>query len=107
MIPGRRSGRIVGQSLGLRRCLERLERLAPSDLPVLIQGETGTGKELAARRLHRKSLRRRGRLAPRENHSASSIRETVPEPLSSAPLWILPAADGPPVLPKSPRPTWS
>jgi len=60
----RRPGRIVGESLGLRRCLERLERLAPSDLPVLIQGETGTGKELAARRLHRKSQRRRRPLAP-------------------------------------------
>ena len=60
----RRPARIVGQSRGLRRCLERLERLAPSDLPVLIQGETGTGKELAARRLHRKSPRRRRPLAP-------------------------------------------
>ncbi|MFQ5349731.1 MAG: sigma-54 interaction domain-containing protein [Thermoanaerobaculia bacterium] len=57
-------GRIVGESLALRRCLERLERLAPSDLPVLIQGETGTGKELAARRLHLKSPRRRRPLAP-------------------------------------------
>ena len=59
-----RPGRIVGESLGLRRCLDRLERLAPSDLPVLIQGETGTGKELAARRLHRKSPRRRRPMAP-------------------------------------------
>ena len=57
-------GHIVGESLGLKRCLDRLERLAPSDLPVLIQGETGTGKELAARRLHRKSDRRRRPLAP-------------------------------------------
>ena len=64
MGPGLRPGRIVGESRGLRRCLERLERLAPSDLPVLIQGETGTGKELAARRLHRKSHRRRRPLAP-------------------------------------------
>ncbi len=61
---GRRPGRIVGESQSLRRSLERLERLAPSDLPVLIQGETGTGKELAARRLHRKSPRRRRPLAP-------------------------------------------
>lgn len=57
-------GRIIGKSRGLRRCLERLEKLATSDLPVLIQGETGTGKELAARRLHRKSERRRRPLAP-------------------------------------------
>jgi two-component system NtrC family response regulator len=61
---GPRPGRIVGESQGLRRCLDRLERFAASDLPVLIQGETGTGKELAARRLHRKSARRRRPLAP-------------------------------------------
>jgi two-component system NtrC family response regulator len=57
-------GGIVGRSRALRRCLERLERLAPSDLPVLIQGETGTGKELAARWLHRKSRRAGRPLAP-------------------------------------------
>jgi transcriptional regulator with GAF, ATPase, and Fis domain len=61
---GRRPGRFVGESRRLRRSLERLERLAPSDLPVLIQGETGTGKELAARQLHRESPRRRRPLAP-------------------------------------------
>ncbi len=60
----RRRVRIVGESRRLRRCLERLERLAPSDLPVLIRGETGTGKELAARRLHRRSRRRDRPLAP-------------------------------------------
>ncbi len=64
MKAGHRPGRILGESRGLRRCLERLERLAPSDLPVLIQGETGTGKELAARRLHRKSPRRGRPMAP-------------------------------------------
>ena len=60
----RRPGGIVGDSPELRRCLERLERLAPSDLPVLIQGETGTGKELATRWLHRKSRRRQRPLVP-------------------------------------------
>ena len=45
---------IVGRSRALRAAVERAERLAPSDLPVLIQGETGTGKELVARRLHRR-----------------------------------------------------
>jgi len=38
--------------------LRYLERLAPSDMPVLISGETGTGKELVARHLHKLSRRR-------------------------------------------------
>jgi transcriptional regulator with AAA-type ATPase domain len=49
---------IVGESRALHDALRRLERLAPGDLPVLLRGETGTGKELAAKRLHRQSSRR-------------------------------------------------
>jgi DNA-binding NtrC family response regulator len=45
------------QSLAL---LERIEMLAPSDASVLIMGETGTGKELIARHVHKLSHRRRG-----------------------------------------------
>jgi transcriptional regulator with GAF, ATPase, and Fis domain len=48
---------ILGESEVLLRALERLDRLADSDVPVLIQGETGTGKELAARQLHNLSAR--------------------------------------------------
>ncbi|MDH4580406.1 sigma-54-dependent Fis family transcriptional regulator [Pseudomonas sp. BN415] len=40
-----------------RRLREEVEQLAPSTLPVLIQGETGTGKELLARQIHRSSDR--------------------------------------------------
>lgn len=48
---------MLGESQALRGALARLERLAVVDVPVLIEGETGTGKELAARQLHRLSSR--------------------------------------------------
>ncbi len=49
---------MVGSSAGMRAVFDRIERVAPSHVPVLIQGETGTGKELVARALHDKSARR-------------------------------------------------
>ena len=55
---------IVGTSRVLRDALERTRRLAPADLPVLIHGETGTGKELVARRLHHGSPRKREPFLP-------------------------------------------
>ena len=51
---------IVGESPALLAALERIERLAPGDLPLLLLGESGTGKELAARHLHRSGPRREG-----------------------------------------------
>ena len=47
---------IIGQSESLKYVLHRVEQVAPTDSPVLIMGETGTGKELLARDLHRLSL---------------------------------------------------
>src|SRR5262249_28602123 len=50
---------IVGDSPGLRRVLEAVEQVAPTDATVLVTGETGTGKELIARAIHLRSARAR------------------------------------------------
>jgi len=49
--------RIVGESSAIRRVMERVERVAPTDTRVLVTGENGTGKELVARAIHRLSRR--------------------------------------------------
>ncbi len=48
---------IVGTSPALHTVLSRISKVAPTDSTVLISGETGTGKELAARAIHRRSNR--------------------------------------------------
>src|SRR5580692_6147693 len=48
---------IVGSSEPLRKVLAQVSRVAPTDSTVLIQGETGTGKELIARAIHNRSKR--------------------------------------------------
>jgi formate hydrogenlyase transcriptional activator len=56
--PGQDFGEIVGGSAALRLVQRQVEVVAPTDANVLILGETGTGKELVARAIHRMSPRR-------------------------------------------------
>ena len=51
-------GDLVGQSDAMQAIYRLIDRAAKSDIPVLVQGETGTGKELAARAIHYNSTRK-------------------------------------------------
>ena len=51
---------IVGADAGLREVMRDVERVAPTDAPVLLLGETGSGKEVVARSIHRRSTRASG-----------------------------------------------
>jgi hydrogenase-4 transcriptional activator len=51
---------IVGAETGLRPVMERVEQVAASDVPILILGETGSGKEVVARAIHQRSRRASG-----------------------------------------------
>jgi len=53
-------GGLVGRSLGMRELYAMLERAAPTDASILLHGETGTGKELAAEAIHDASPRASG-----------------------------------------------
>jgi DNA-binding NtrC family response regulator len=57
---GHRVGGLVGDSEKLHASLVRLERLATREMTLLVQGETGTGKEIAARQVHKLSPRSAG-----------------------------------------------
>jgi len=67
---------LVGRSPGLLRLGDRIQALARSHATVLIQGETGTGKELVARALHLLSPRETGPFVP---HNFGAITDTLVE----------------------------
>lgn len=68
--------RSMGPSREVRRVIEHVAQVAPSDFTVLLQGETGTGKELVARTIHRESPRRGG---PFVAIDCGAIPETLSE----------------------------
>jgi len=53
-------GRVLGESLAMRRLYPLVERLAASDIPLVVEGETGTGKEALAEAIHERSARAGG-----------------------------------------------
>ncbi len=60
----RLSGQMVGASASHARMIEQLRRIATSEAPALIEGETGSGKELAARSIHYGGARCAGPFVP-------------------------------------------
>ena len=55
---------IVGNSSGIKKVFEQVSVVAPTDSTVLLHGETGTGKELIARAIHNRSVRRNRAFVP-------------------------------------------
>ena len=68
--------RLVGHSTAMLKLKGLIAQIGPNDAPVLIQGETGTGKELVARAIHHHSARSAGTFVPVD---CAAISETVIE----------------------------
>jgi transcriptional regulator with GAF, ATPase, and Fis domain len=71
-----RFGEIIGASPSMREVFRKVEKVAATEVSVLIGGETGTGKELIAREIHRRSHRRGG---PFVSVNCGAIPETLME----------------------------
>jgi DNA-binding NtrC family response regulator len=76
--PGDSFGELVGHSTEMRELFANLERVAPKNLTVLVQGETGTGKEEVARAIHARSPRAS---APFVVIDATALPESLAESL--------------------------
>ena len=75
-----RFGSLIGSCPSMRGVFDRISRVAPTDVPVLILGDTGTGKELVARELHGRS--------PRSNNPFVAINcGAIPENLLESELF--------------------
>ncbi len=75
MPAGVRTG-IIGHSAALQQVLHEVDVVAQSDLPVLLMGETGTGKELFAQRVHTSSARAKG---PMVHVNCAALPESLAE----------------------------
>ena len=69
-------GELIGSSIPMRRVYSLIERAAPTEVTVLIDGQTGTGKELVARAVHLNSPRRGGPFMP---VNCAALTETLLE----------------------------
>jgi two-component system, NtrC family, response regulator len=67
---------MVGTSPPMRQIFDMVRRVSTTDMPVLITGETGTGKELTARAIHERSERKKGPFVP---INCGAIPETLLE----------------------------
>ncbi|OGR85181.1 MAG: hypothetical protein A2901_06490 [Elusimicrobia bacterium RIFCSPLOWO2_01_FULL_54_10] len=67
---------VVGSGTAIRNVLEMTDRIAPTELTVVIHGESGSGKEVFARRIHAKSLRKDG---PFVSVDCGTLQETLVE----------------------------
>jgi transcriptional regulator with GAF, ATPase, and Fis domain len=74
--PSERFGPLIGHSVAMRELFRRLAQVAPTESTALIQGETGTGKELIARAIHHASPRADG---PYVVVDCASLPETLLE----------------------------
>jgi DNA-binding NtrC family response regulator len=69
-------GEIVGRSQIMKDVFNKIEKVGPSDVTVLIQGESGSGKELVAKEIHKRSLRRH---KPMITMNCAALPETLIE----------------------------
>ena len=72
--------RIIGESRSMKRVWKLVEQIGPTDIPVLLHGETGTGKDLFAQALHETSKHAQGPFVPIDCG-------TLPEPLAESELF--------------------